>query len=372
MHETYFRLFANCVPVRGYQKGLIYDLQYERYFSIPLLLFDILETYKERSMEYINFHTDRRFEKGLKKYFDFFSAEGLGFYSKTKDYFTELEFSFEHPAGISNAMLEVSYGLSKKVLLSRIKACEYLGCEAIQLIVNEPCFDRTQMSAILEKPEYSRIKSIEIVLKNTGELPEQNIRELLASNRRLKSVYIKADHFDYYHVNGVDIIFLDQTKESAAQTRFSFCLNLDFFCESQKHHTFFNRKMTIDLGGNIGNGSNPFQSFGNIDCINTMNDLPLIIRSDKFQGYWYACKDNTEICMQCEYRYMCMDSRTPTETLSGKWFAGTDCLYNPYICLWAGEKGYVPVEECGTYRRETGFVPDEGKIMRLNKELWEE
>lgn len=39
-------------------------------------------------------------------------------------------------------------------------------------------------------------------------------------------------------------------------------------------------------------------------------------------------------------------------------------------CLWEGQEGYVPVEECGTYSRETGFVPDKRRIKELNKRIW--
>ena len=30
---------------------------------------------------------------------------------------------------------------------------------------------------------------------------------------------------------------------------------------------------------------------------------------------------------------------------------------------------YIPVEECGVYSKETGFVPDIDKIEQLNKKL---
>jgi len=30
----------------------------------------------------------------------------------------------------------------------------------------------------------------------------------------------------------------------------------------------------------------------------------------------------------------------------------------------------VPVEECGAYTKETGFVVDKKKINKLNEEIW--
>jgi len=42
------------------------------------------------------------------------------------------------------------------------------------------------------------------------------------------------------------------------------------------------------------------------------------------------------------------------------------CIYNPYIAKWSGEEGYIPVKECGSYSKETGFIPDIEKITEIN------
>ena len=49
-----------------------------------------------------------------------------------------------------------------------------------------------------------------------------------------------------------------------------------------------------------------------------------------------------------------------------------ECPYNPYIAKWEGEEDYVPVEECGTYSKETSFLVNKRKINKLNKQIWGE
>jgi hypothetical protein len=68
---------------------------------------------------------------------------------------------------------------------------------------------------------------------------------------------------------------------------------------------------------------------------------------------------------------MCYDARLPVKE-GDHWRYESNCTYNPYICKWKGQEGYVPVEECGGYIREKGFVLDHKKIKELNKEIWGE
>lgn len=54
------------------------------------------------------------------------------------------------------------------------------------------------------------------------------------------------------------------------------------------------------------------------------------------------------------------------------YYQPSKCTYNPYIAKWQGEDGYVPVEECGTYSRETGFVVNNERVAELNAQIWGE
>jgi hypothetical protein len=68
---------------------------------------------------------------------------------------------------------------------------------------------------------------------------------------------------------------------------------------------------------------------------------------------------------------MCIDDKIPVKN-EDYWFLEKSCSYNPYISKWKTENDYVPIEECGSYSKETGFVPDKEKIAKLNAEIWNE
>ncbi len=147
-----------------------------------------------------------------------------------------------------------------------------------------------------------------------------------------------------------------------------FTINLPFFTESQCHNTCLNRKICIDAEGNIKNCPAMAKSYGNIKD----TTLEEAINKPGFKDLWYICKDQIDVCKDCEFRHLCTDCRAFIKDPENIYSQPAKCTYNPYICKWQGEEGYVPVEECGTYSRETGFVPDKKKIAKLNKLIWGE
>ena len=147
-----------------------------------------------------------------------------------------------------------------------------------------------------------------------------------------------------------------------------FCHSIPFFTESQRHNTCLNRKICIDAEGYIKNCPAMARSYGNIKD----TTLEEAINKPGFKDLWYICKDQIDVCKDCEFRYMCTDCRCFIKDPDNIYSQPAKCTYNPYICLWEGQDGYVPVEECGTYSRETGFVPDKKRIAELNKRIWGE
>jgi hypothetical protein len=108
------------------------------------------------------------------------------------------------------------------------------------------------------------------------------------------------------------------------------------------------------------------RSFGNIKD----TTLQEAIEKPGFKELWFIHKDQIDVCKDCEFRHMCTDCRCFIKDPGNIYSQPAKCTYNPYICKWEGQDGYIPVEECGNYARETGFVPDHEKIKELNKQIW--
>jgi len=110
------------------------------------------------------------------------------------------------------------------------------------------------------------------------------------------------------------------------------------------------------------------RSFGNIKD----TTLKKAIEKPGFKDLWYIHKDQIDVCKDCEFRHMCTDCRCFIKDPDNIYSQPAKCTYNPYVCKWEGEEEYVPVEECGTYSLNNGFVPDPEKIKALNKQIWGE
>ena len=117
-----------------------------------------------------------------------------------------------------------------------------------------------------------------------------------------------------------------------------FIINNKFYSESLNHNTCLNRKIAVDINGDIKNCPSMVKSYGNI------RDTSLLraIQQPGFKRYWDINKEQVAVCKDCEFRYICTDCRAYTEDpydTSGP--DGTNlskplkCGYNPYTGEWS-------------------------------------
>lgn len=115
-----------------------------------------------------------------------------------------------------------------------------------------------------------------------------------------------------------------------------FYTNLKNFTESIHHNSCLNRKISIDINGDIKNCPSMPESYGNIKD----TTLEEAINKPGFKKYWNVTKDDIEVCKDCEFRYICTDCRAYTERTKYS-DEGLDlskplkCGYNPYTNEWA-------------------------------------
>ena len=152
----------------------------------------------------------------------------------------------------------------------------------------------------------------------------------------------------------------------------SFNSNIQLLTESQKHNTYFNRKLYISSSGKIKNAPETDQVFGYIQDIKSEKELKEIISTPDFQKYWFVHKDLIDVCKDCEFRHICVDNRIPIERSKDEWYYSLECNYNPYISKWENEEGYQTLEECGVISNEKGFSINHEKILKINDVLLDE
>ncbi len=181
--------------------------------------------------------------------------------------------------------------------------------------------------------------SKEILFNWDKESDLENYEYFLNTNNHISQIII-FDFDDYQRSMGNRLILTKQRLKSKLNCgKISKCIfqtNLRNIVTSKSHNSCLNRKISIDVNGDIKNCPSMPESYGNIKD----TTLEEALNKPGFKKYWNITKDDIEVCRDCEFRYICTDCRAYTErtTFNKK---GLDlskplkCGYNPYTNKWA-------------------------------------
>lgn len=354
----------------GYVNCIIYDLQLQRYKYIPLSLFEIINQAKDKTIKDLFGLYEKKYHKVILEHFRQLEKEGFGFYTDDLAQFPDLDLYWDHPSTISNAIIDWTTPKTIKVN----EFIETLGCEAVQLIIPP---DIKKAEAILKRFEERRVKSIELVTDYVSKTHSKQLIALTEKYFRVFFIYFygSPEYKEIETKRNVRITFIDSPVKAAAAyelkaERWPFVVNIPFFTEAQKHHTYFNRKIYISSTGDVKNAPECEEVIGNINK-NSMEELIQAIQKEANQKYWNVSKDKCDVCKHCEFRYMCMDNRIPYQRRDGDWYHKEECSYNPYIGKWKDEEGYKSLKEIGVISDENWFFIDYNKVDQINKEIWQ-
>src|SRR5690606_3566602 len=107
-------------------------------------------------------------------------------------------------------------------------------------------------------------------------------------------------------------------------------INIKNYTEAIHYNSCLNRKVSLDIYGNIKNCPSQRESFGNIKNTSIRD----AIKNQKFQSLWKVKKDDIKICQVCEYRYICTDCRIFIQDENDQLSKPSKCTYDPYTTRW--------------------------------------
>ena len=333
----YFKLFANCIVVRGYKRSVIVDLQRINVHFIPNDLDEILTKCKSVKIEDIYVEYGEENIEIIKDYFINLENLDLGFFCEEieLDYFPDLKLDYKSPFAINNAVIE-NFNL-KKDYSDTIGQLENLGCEYLELVFYN-LIDNNDLISFLDSFYYSSIKYIGLIIKDDITINNDFLKNITSTKLRLTKIIIhtseREELLDFEEFNLTNIIYTQKKI-----TEFKFCGNVDekyftsnvsHFTESQHYNSCLNKKIAIDKDGNIKNCPAISQSFGNIK--NTT--LEEALQHKDFKKYWNITKDQIDICKDCEFRHICTDCRAYIEDPENQYSKPLKCGYDPYTNQW--------------------------------------
>lgn len=368
-NSLYFRFWANCIFVKGHRKSIVYDLQRERIIYLSNLFFETYKRYKNIDIKSIYADSKNPNRIGFLKIANNLIDNDFGILVDNPKTLPPLITDYDSPLLITNAIIKTDSS-NPELLYNSIKSLSNLRIQALRID------DHSKMNNdVLKKlDDLVRQSSCEQIYIRTNFSSYFDKMEYQLSFRFRQITYYNAPaDIEYERKDNSDITIKYSSKsinykDCGNVEKKYFTINLPFFTEAQHHNTCLNRKICIDANGEVKNCPAMTKSYGNIRDIT----LKEAINKPGFKDLWFICKDQIDVCKDCEFRYMCTDCRCFIKDPENIYSQPAKCTYNPYICLWEGQEGYVPVEECGTYSRKTGFVPDKKRINELNRKIWGE
>lgn len=333
-----FRLFANCVPVKGARRSTLCDLQNGCYCFIPNALFYMLTECSGLTIDRIKAHFDTHDNSAgiVDEYFRFLVDNEFGFFCDEPERFPPIDFTFLRPEQITNAVLDIR-NCSDHPYEDIIDQLVALGCRALQVRF----FDEmplAQIEKILHTTERHTLRHLDILIQYTPEMTDDALLLIVAEHPAISQISVHAAPARRELESPQKIVrvcFWPSRCDSSDHCGFVqpayFALNLEHFSEAQHHNTCLNLKIAIDANGEIKNCPALSKSFGNVRSTR----LADVVALRPFRNLWEIKKDAIEVCRECEFRYMCTDCRALLTDPSNILSKPAKCGYDPLTGTWS-------------------------------------
>ncbi len=331
-------IFSDCLITRGVKRAIISDLTRNKYHFVPNSLVDMLLNCKGLTKEMILNYYGIENKMIINDYINFLEENELIFWSDVDElkYFPEINLEWALPLKISNIIIDYDNN-SKFSFFNILNQIKDLNCQYLQI----RCFSYISLQFWQETFEClldSEVKGIELITKWEPTIKNEDIEFFIRSNPRIHSIVFhssnKTEISDVSYNSMGNIIFVEEdiiNNSYCGQIHWNyFNVNIKLFTEAQHHNTCLNRKISIDVNGEIKNCPSMAKSYGNIKD----TTLAEAIEKPGFKDLWDINKDKIHVCKDCEFRYICTDCRAYIENPEDIYSKPLKCGYNPYTAEW--------------------------------------
>lgn len=349
-----------CIPVKGYNRAIIYDILRKDYFFIPNEYHKILDT-----NDFIRFLKIKNVDE-RQELVNFLEEEEIIFELSDPDQhnrFIPLDRNLHTPNKFSNLVVHANIGHSFFDFIET----EYL----MNISIIAPQLDANLLK-LIEKINTLEIDGIYLYIENFDAEIFNEYCEAFSFNQLVFSVNFfntviieKTKLISNIYYNFFEESF-DDYKSKLTFDKLD--INGEHFFEAYNYHSYYFGKIYIDEEGRIKNGLNNSVSYGNVQSITKAQFLN-IISSSEFLEFGNIKKNTTLVCKDCEFRYMCVDSRVPIKG-DKEWYHETECAYNPYLAKWENEDGYLTLSQSGIEVSGSGCSIDKKKLSAEFKKAW--
>jgi SPASM domain peptide maturase of grasp-with-spasm system len=335
---------SNCIITHGKFFSTISDLQFSEIYLLDKEFAVFLENSNGKLLDEVQSEISQINKVTYTKYLHQLIEEKI-IYLLTADLenFVSLNMDFDYYAVISNILVEMHNLNNHSYNSSLFDFLDDVTCTNIEIVI----YDELRDLDILNLRSFlKKLLSLRISVRHLSfhiSCSSCNLNHLVSLFDEFKSlrfiVLYSTDEFveqidSNRYISGSPVK-LASFRNCGNISQNYFSINIRNFTESKSHNSCLNRKLAIDLNGQIKNCPAMPESFGSIKGERFKD----VVNKISFQKYWDVTKDDINICKDCPFRYVCTDCRAYTERTTFKEELDLSkplkCGYNPYTNEWA-------------------------------------
>ena len=284
--STLFKLFAHNIPVKGKEKGAIYDLQNQQITTIPNVLCNILSDLNHDSVQNIKQKYTPNSPELFDNYITFLRQKGLGCDVLNLENFPTLDLSWDCSSEINIAVIQHTFDYYH--LENILWQLDDLLCRHLELRIELPDKNLSHLERILNFVHDKVFKSITLLIDYQSIGIEKSV-QIFEMCRKIDFIIVHDSPWKMPHSNyPQNILFIEESiSEMSKNMKEKYIVNMSYFTESQQFNPFYNRKICIDNEGNIKNSLDNLLNFGNVNT----HKIREVVSSKSFQKLWYASPD---------------------------------------------------------------------------------
>jgi SPASM domain peptide maturase of grasp-with-spasm system len=335
-----FKMHSNCIAVKGANRSSICDLQRNEVKLIPHDLYKLITLHEGKNIEEIKAEYEELYHDIVDEYLNFLFEHEYAFLTDMFELYPKLNTQWFESSEITNAIIDIN-NESTCDITSVLSQLDDLNCKNVQVRF----FSITNLNRIVEilgflNTSESIVSSVNFVVSFTEEFSIEKLTQLLKSQPRISSFMLYNHKKDIFinPLQGDTTTYVQYTTKNISSSvhcgvisQEYFAPNVKAYTEGLHHNSCLNRKIAIDVNGNIKNCPSMSQSFGTIE--NTT--LQEALQHTDFKKYWNITKDQIDVCKDCEFRYICTDCRAYTENPDDQYSKPLKCGYDPYTNEWS-------------------------------------
>jgi SPASM domain peptide maturase of grasp-with-spasm system len=333
--KKWFSLFASCVIVEGKASSLIYDVERMEFYDLANDFVDILRLAEHHDMDAIKAQYDHEQDDLIDDFFMKFVGTEIGFFTTEPGCFPLIDFKWESPGFITNAIIEVDEA-SDFDFEDVVNQLSDLGCRAVQLRFLHNAAEH-ELRHKLSLFDGSRIQQVDLLIPYRGQTNHETLHDLAGRHPRANRFLIYAapkDEIVSHDHESLDKVIVYLTKDLRTDAKEvinpnRFTTNMELFSEALSYNQALNRKVCISRSGEIRNYISHTRSFGNVKA----DAIRSVVSQDAFREKWYITNDEIEECRDCQYRYACINN-SDIAIEDGKYYKTDRCTFHPETNTW--------------------------------------